>query len=142
MIARQWTVATCGKATAAGIPIVKSGHKSQHQRRVIHRSKRATEVGRERTTEIDRTKLLITQKKHPKLQEERLNRQESSKATGIGSKKEFSSKSELSLKPIVHEDTTISAPPGKANRLQIDSICTCLGIQKTSSNHPNIKHDI
>ena len=87
-------------------------------------------------------KRLITQKKDSKLQEERLNQQEASKATSIGSKKEFSSKSELSFKPIDHEDMTISEPPGKANRSQIDSIGTCLGIQKTNSNHPNIKHDI
>ena len=55
-----------------------------------------TEVGRELTTEIERTKRLIEQNKDLKLQEERLNQQEISKATGIGSKKEFSSKSELS----------------------------------------------
>ena len=55
-----------------------------------------TEFGRESTTDIDRTKRLITQKKDLKLQEERLNQQKASKDTGIGSKKEFSSKSELS----------------------------------------------
>ena len=101
-----------------------------------------TEVGRERTTEIDRTKRLITQKKDSKLQEEHLNLQEASKATGIGSKKDISSRSEISLKPIDHKDTTISATQGKANRSQIDSIGTCIGIQKTNSNHQNIKHEI
>ena len=85
---------------------------------------------------------MITQKNYSKLQEELLNRKEASKATSIGSKKEFSSKSELSFKRIDHEDTTISAPPRKANRSQIDSIGTCTGIQKTDSNHPNITHDI
>ena len=71
-----------------------------------------------------------------------MNLKEASNDTSIGSKMEFSSKSKLSFKPIDHEDTTISAPPGKANRFQIDSTGTCLGIQKTDSNHPNIKHDI
>ena len=52
---------------------------------------------------------LITQKKDSKLQEERFNWQRAYKSTGIGRKKEFSSKSELSLKPTNHEDTTISA---------------------------------
>ena len=81
-------------------------------------------------------KRLIIHKKDSKLQEERLNRQVASKATRIGSKKE------LSFKPIDHDDTTIIAPPGKENRSQIGSIGTCLGIQKTDSNHPNTKHDI
>ena len=71
-----------------------------------------------------------------------MNQKESSKATSIESNKEFISKSELSFKPIDHEDTTISAPLRKANGYQIDSTGNCLGIQKTDSNHPNMKHEI
>ena len=62
-----------------------------------------------------------------------MNRQGASKATSIGSKKE------ISFKPIDHKDTTISAPPVKANQSQIDSTCTCLGTYKSQFSRKPIK---